>query len=129
MMTCTCPTCGQPIPDDGVFIDRQKSVVIRNGVTSAKLGHIEYRLVLVLWENRPKVMTYDRLISELWGRAEPSDARRSLSVTLHNARRKMEPLGIDLRTLHGVGLFFVADGTKVRITGGGKPMRPRLLAA
>lgn len=62
---------------------------VRVGEEEIHLTQIEYRIVALLAKNPGKVMTYDRIIKEIWGPYADSN-NRILRVNMVNIRRKLE---------------------------------------
>jgi DNA-binding response OmpR family regulator len=119
---CACPTCGQPIPEDGLIVDAQNGYVIL-GPRRVKLRGLQFHILKALAEVRPNILTYDRLISRVWGLNEPDDVRGSICVNLSKLRPKIAPLGIDVRTVYGEGLYLSTD--RLEWKPGRKAGRPR----
>lgn len=62
---------------------------VRVGERDIHLTQIEYKIVALLAKNAGKVMTYDRIIKEIWGPYADSN-NRILRVNMVNIRRKIE---------------------------------------
>lgn len=62
---------------------------VRVGEEEIHLTQIEYKIVALLAKNAGKVMTYDRIIKEIWGPYADSN-NRILRVNMVNIRRKLE---------------------------------------
>ena len=73
---------------DGLTIDFDKRVVNLNG-EDIHLTQIEYKLVSLLAQNAGKVMTYESIISKIWGPFADSD-NQILRVNMAHIRRKLE---------------------------------------
>lgn len=70
-------------------VDFDKRRVFVDG-TDAKLTQNEYRIVALLARYAGRVLTYDFLISQIWGPNAGGD-NRILRVNMANIRRKIEP--------------------------------------
>lgn len=73
----------------GLNIDFEKRRVTLNG-EELHLTRVEYKIVSILAQNSGKVMTYDSLISQIWG-PYADENNRILRVNMANIRRKLEP--------------------------------------
>lgn len=62
---------------------------VKIGEEEIHLTQIEYKIVALLAKNAGKVMTYDRIIKEIWGPYADSN-NRILRVNMVNIRRKLE---------------------------------------
>lgn len=69
-------------------IDFDKRLVLL-GEEEVHLTQIEYKLVSLLAQNAGKVMTYDTMISQIWGPYADSD-NQILRVNMAHIRRKLE---------------------------------------
>ncbi len=122
---CTCPVCGSQLPDDAFIVDLVENTAIRNG-QAVKLRPMEASILYVLWQERPLLVSYDAVISGAWGRSPPDEVRACLSVMLASLRRKVAPLGIDVRCIAGKGLYLATN--EVRFVPQEKPGRPKVRA-
>lgn len=77
-----------PYRSDGLEIDFGKRLVILNG-KQVHLTQIEYKLVSLLAENSGKVLTYDFMISRIWGPYADNN-NQILRVNMAHIRRKIE---------------------------------------
>lgn len=94
----------------GLLIDFNKYLVTVNG-TEVHLTQIEYKLVSLLARNAGKVLTYDYIITKIWGPYALKD-NKILRVNMANIRRKLEKNPIDpvyIFTEIGVGYRMVED--------------------
>lgn len=71
-----------------LVIDYEKHIVTVNG-TIVHFTQIEYKILTFLARNAGKVITYDTLITHVWGPFADSN-NRILRVNMANIRRKME---------------------------------------
>ena len=69
-------------------IDYNKHQVLING-ENARLTQNEYRIVSMLGKHPGKVLTYDNILSELWGPSAKGN-NQILRVNMANIRRKLE---------------------------------------
>mgnify|MGYP000968888180 CR=1 FL=1 len=69
-------------------IDFQKRLVTLDG-NDVHLTQIEYKIVYLLAKSAGRVLTYDRIITELWGPYAVKD-NQILRVNMANIRRKLE---------------------------------------
>jgi len=122
---CTCPVCGSQIPDDAFIVDLLENVAIRNGEI-ARLSPLETSILYVLWQSRPSLVSYDSVISGAWGINTPDGVRSCLNAMLSRIRRKVAPLGVDVRTVAGQGLYLATN--EVRFVPQEKPGRPKVRA-
>lgn len=72
----------------GLIIDFDKRRITVNG-EEIHLTQVEYKIVSLLANHSGKVITYDTLISHVWG-PYADDNNRILRVNMANIRRKME---------------------------------------
>ena len=71
-------------------IDFNKRIVNINNET-IRLTQVEYRIVELLARNPGKVLTYDYIISKIWGPYADSENNRILRVNMSHIRKKLEP--------------------------------------
>ena len=71
-------------------IDFNKRIVNINNET-IRLTQVEYRIVELLARNPGKVLTYDYIISNIWGPYADSENNRILRVNMSHIRKKLEP--------------------------------------
>ncbi len=70
------------------MVDFEKRLVTLAG-SEIHLTQIEYKIVSLLAKNSGKVITYDTIISNVWG-PYADDNNRILRVNMANIRRKIE---------------------------------------
>lgn len=95
---------------DGLVIDFEKRKVTVDG-KDVHLTPIEYKLLVLLVENRGKVLTHSYINKQVWGYEYTEDSQ-SLRVFMANIRRKIEKNTAKPRyimTEVGVGYRFVDD--------------------
>lgn len=73
----------------GLTIDFAKRLVILNG-EEVHLTQIEYKLVSLLAKNSGRVLTYDYMISHIWGPYADNNNNQILRVNMAHIRRKLE---------------------------------------
>lgn len=78
----------RPYQADGLIIDFEKYRITLNG-TEIHLTQVEFKIVSLLAKNSGRVMTYDSIISNVWG-PYADDNNRILRVNMANIRRKLE---------------------------------------
>ena len=71
-------------------IDFNKRIVNVNNET-IRLTQVEYRIVELLARNPGKVLTYDYIMSNIWGPYADSENNRILRVNMSHIRKKLEP--------------------------------------
>jgi len=97
---------------DQLIIDRQKQQVTRDGII-LELHSMGYRILLILAETYPQVVSRSKLSQKLWG-DEPteSDALRSHIYQLRNSLDKPFDYPM-IKTMHGIGFVLnVKSGVK-----------------
>ncbi|GAB3112281.1 response regulator transcription factor [Streptomyces calidiresistens] len=101
----------QPLVCGPLTLDPGSYEVRMHGQPTARLPLREFQLLHLLMQHAEKVITRDRIRTELWG----DGARRSNTITVH-IRRLRERLGDDphhpeiIQTVRGVGYRLVPPG-------------------
>ncbi len=93
-----------------LFIDFNKHMVNVNG-EDVHLTQIEFKLVSLLAQSAGKVLTYDYIITKIWGPFAVKD-NQILRVNMANIRRKLEKNPVDpeyIFTEIGVGYRMLED--------------------
>ncbi len=72
----------------GLIVNFEKRLVTVNGA-EVHLTQIEYKIIALLAQNSGRVMTYDTIISHIWGPYAESD-NSILRVNMAHIRRKLE---------------------------------------
>lgn len=88
----------------GLLLDFDKRLVKVDG-NEVHLTQVEYKIVSLLARNAGRVMTYDAIISHVWG-PYMDENNRILRVNMANIRRKLEKNPAEPRYIHteiGVG--------------------------
>ena len=97
---------GQSIIDFyGVRVDTDKGIVAKDG-QELNLSALEYRLLLLFCQNKGRVLTRDRLLSEMWDMAGEFVNDNTLTVYIKRLREKVEddPAKPErIRTVCGIG--------------------------
>ncbi len=86
-------------------VDIQKAVV-KKGNTELFLSALEYRLLLILCQNRGMILTRERLLEEIWDAAGEFVNDNTLTVYIKRLREKIETNASDpqiIKTVRGMG--------------------------
>ena len=87
----------------GVTIDTARAVVKKDG-EEIFLSALEYRLLLILFNNKGVLLGRDRLLEEIWDVAGEFVNDNTLSVTIKRIREKIgDKEGRFLKTVRGMG--------------------------
>lgn len=86
----TGPEGNRKVFQSGDLIIDYERHQVRVGKKEIHLTQIEYKIVALLAKNVGRVMTYDRIIREIWGPYADNN-NRILRVNMVNIRRKLEP--------------------------------------
>ena len=99
-----CPCCGQPIPvSDDVIVSLNTNSITVRGV-SLHLQPREAEIMHVLAGRMPASVRRDVITARVWCLGERELTAKNLDVHICKLRRKLEPLGLAIRTYaHGVG--------------------------
>lgn len=101
----------RPYQADGLVIDFEKYRVTLDQ-TEIHLTQVEFKIVSLLAKNSGRVMTYDSIISKVWG-PYADDNNRILRVNMANIRRKLEKNPAEphfIFTEIGIGYRMLEDG-------------------
>ena len=97
---------GQSIIDFyGVHVDTDKAIVVKDG-QELSLSALEYRLLLLFCQNKGRVLTRERLLSEMWDMAGEFVNDNTLTVYIKRLREKIEddPAKPErIKTVRGLG--------------------------
>lgn len=88
-----------------IIIDAEKGTVTRAG-QDLYLSALEYKLLLMLLNNRGQVLTRDRLLEEIWDNAGDYVGDNTLTVYIKRLRDKLEPdpqNPVHIKTVRGIG--------------------------
>lgn len=102
----------RPYQADGLTIDFEKHLITLHD-NEIHLTQIEYKIIALLARNSGRVMTYDSIISEVWG-PYADDNNRILRVNMANIRRKLEQNPAEphyIFTEIGIGYRMLEDKT------------------
>lgn len=100
----------RPYQADGLVIDFEKHLVTLEG-EDIHLTQIEFKIVSLLARSSGKVITYDSIISNVWG-PYADDNNRILRVNMANIRRKLEQNPAEPRYIFteiGIGYRMLED--------------------
>ena len=89
----------------GVSIDTTKAVVTKEG-EEIYLSALEYRILLVLFNNKGMILTRERLLEEIWDGAGEFVNDNTLTVYIKRLREKIEANPAQpeiIRTVRGMG--------------------------
>lgn len=101
----------RPYQADGLVIDFEKHRITLDE-TEIHLTQVEFKIVALLAQNSGRVMTYDSIISKVWG-PYADDNNRILRVNMANIRRKIEKNPAEphfIFTEIGIGYRMLEDG-------------------
>jgi DNA-binding response OmpR family regulator len=104
----------KPAPSRGfgdVTVDLEQMEVVRAG-TPVSLTAQEFKLLRYFFENPMRVISRQRLLTEVWG-YESYPTTRTVDNQILKLRQKLEPNPTEpryLRTIHGAGYKFVPEG-------------------
>lgn len=87
-LNTTSPLYNRPYHAKDLTIDFERHLVTL-GEKEIHLTQVEFKIVALLARNSGKVMTYDNIMSEIWGPYTDTN-NRILRVNMANIRRKME---------------------------------------
>lgn len=93
------------LKEGSITVDTVKGIVYRNGEELA-LSALEYRLLLIFFNNKGVVLSRDRLLSEIWDVAGEFVNDNTLTVYIKRLREKIEedPSHPELiKTVRGMG--------------------------
>ncbi len=100
-------TLSQKIAPSKFFIDEDKVQVVIDG-KPLDFTPLEYKVIKYLYDNKPKVISREELLLEVWGYTYLSD-ERTVDVAIRRLRNKIESVSkenIYLYTKRGVGYYF-----------------------
>lgn len=88
-----------------IIIDADKGTVTRAG-QDLYLSALEYKLLLMLLNNRGQILTRDKLLEEIWDNAGDYVGDNTLTVYIKRLRDKIEPdpqNPVHIKTVRGIG--------------------------
>jgi DNA-binding response OmpR family regulator len=83
-----------------------EAVIVTVDGTAVRLTRREFELLRCLVENRPRVLSRDRLLERVWGYDQFIETR-SVDVHVGRLRAKLGPAGPQIETVVGLGYRFV----------------------
>lgn len=101
----------RPYQANGLIINFDKRLITLNG-EEIHLTQVEFKIVALLARNSGRVITYDSIISNVWG-PYADDNNRILRVNMANIRRKLEKNPAEPRYIFteiGIGYRMLEDG-------------------
>ncbi len=101
-MTCTCPTCGQPLPPAQLVLDKE-SRVLASEHHQIRLEGQQLKLLIALVRGAPRVVAHDQIIMTIWDDDEPEHPENTIKVLVHRLRPKLKPFGLAIRNTSGLG--------------------------
>lgn len=112
MSGCHCPVCGAALPDDpSLKVDEPTGIVIRNG-RFAHLPPSEMAIFAALTARPGHVRSKEALLNAL-GRLEMDEPEiKIVDVLVCKVRRKLQPLGITIKTAWGDGYLYVPEAAR-----------------
>jgi two-component system OmpR family response regulator len=96
-------------------VDRHGRLVFRR--SWVQLSPIEERLAVLLVEAREAVVPEERLLHAGWPGGRPSS--NALRVHLHRLRRRVEPLGLEIRSVRSDGWILQTATDEIGAASGG----------
>ncbi len=63
----------------------------------------EFKILSCLWQHRNMIVSYELILSSVWGLQEPLPKRRSVSVYIRRIRMKLKYSPLRIKTLSGRG--------------------------
>lgn len=106
-MTCNCPTCGGVlVDDDTVRVDSETGIVVARG-HAAMLTNQEGAIFAALWSAKPRTLTKEQLLAATADHAFDDRELKIVDVFICKARKKLQPLGIEIGTVWGKGYRIV----------------------
>ena len=93
------------LPLGDMCIDAERGVVTRAG-QNLYLSALEYKLLLMLLNNRGQILSRDKLLEEIWDNAGDYVGDNTLTVYIKRLRDKIEPdpqNPIYIKTVRGIG--------------------------
>lgn len=101
-MTCACPTCGATLPIAFRF-DAEAGIVVGNGHAAA-LSAREAALFQTLNLTPGRVSDRTSLMGAIYGLEAGDDPdQKIIDVMVCKVRKKLQPLGVKIETIHGRG--------------------------
>jgi DNA-binding winged helix-turn-helix (wHTH) protein len=98
----TCPCCGTSIDAKIPIVDLDTNTISWRG-KSVKVSAQKAELMYGLVRAYPGVLRRDAAIIALWGGCEKSDPMSHLSVLTCHLRKALEPIGLSVSAVYGIG--------------------------
>jgi DNA-binding response OmpR family regulator len=98
-VTANCPTCKQPVPSLGLYVDAGRGVVVRND-EAATLTRKEFEIFDLLRRRAPRVVEYNDIYGALYddlGDDVPMPDGKCIAVLVCKLRDKLAPLGLKVK--------------------------------
>ncbi len=111
-MTCSCPTCGQRLPDGRLVLDVKQRALVGDG-RSARFSPQQMIFLITLVRGVPGVVHTDQIILAIWDGDEPDDVSNAMRVRVSQLRRKLRPFGLLIRNAFGTG--YALEGPAVSL--------------
>lgn len=86
---------------DSIRLDPQSGTVTKDG-REIPLSALQYRLLLILLENKGKLMTRERLLADIWDISGDFVNDNTLTVYVKRLREKLEDESL-IKTVRGIG--------------------------
>jgi DNA-binding response OmpR family regulator len=109
-----CPCCGAPVNPLAIMVNAPDGVVSIGGLT-AFLTPSEFSVFDLLVRAYPAVATKEQLYDDLYGARPECDwpEVKLLDVMVFKLRRKLDPIGLEIRTVWGRGWTIVPPDTAI----------------
>ncbi len=106
-MSCNCPTCGQPLPETGIFFDDEAGILVVGG-QFVFFTKAEYALFSALWNAPGRTRTKPQLMDGIYGLLVDEEPQQKIvDVYVCKIRRKLGDLPLNIETLWGNGYRIV----------------------
>jgi DNA-binding response OmpR family regulator len=102
-MTPCCPTCGQPVADAATLLVSPTGASVTRLGAGAVLTLGQAAVLEILRKKFPAHAAHEALILGMYGHQEPDWSENVLKIHVHHLRRKLAPLGVEIKTVWGVG--------------------------
>ena len=112
-----CDACGQEIPSDewkGIAVDRARGEIRFAGKRSLHMTGKEFKMFTILLRAKGRPLGKEELLTELYADEVRTDGElpemKIIDVFVCKARKKIEPLDVEIGTAWGRG-YFIVDPT------------------
>ncbi len=102
-VTAHCPTCGQAVPAIHRAVVDTEGRALRIGDRIARLTQQEFDAFHLLYKRRPRLVTKESLIIDLWQDDEPEWPDSSLKTVICKIRGALRYSTLHIETVHGSG--------------------------